>query len=65
MSSVHSYKSYLMAQQAAEEFLIAYAATGDANAAHRHRYGVDKVRELARHLGFELVPVASNERAAA
>lgn len=54
---MHDYRASLFAREAAEDFLLAYAkanSPGEMSPFYRER-GVEELRKLAAHLGFELV----------
>lgn len=65
MNDLQSYKAFLKAQEAAEQFLISHSKDDSVHARIRYDEGLEKVRALAKHLGFELVPVAASQKEAA
>lgn len=65
MSNIEYYKAYLKAARASECLLTAYAKEDPASAEYYRDDAVDELRRLADLLGFRLVPVSSNDRAAA
>jgi hypothetical protein len=62
---LHDYRAYLFARETTENFILAFAKSpnGDCAAFHRER-GIDELRNLAAHLGFELVPIEAKKEAA-
>lgn len=54
---LRSYKAYRSMREGAEKFLLAHH-----NHSNCYEGGLDSLREAAKHLGFELVPVAASER---
>lgn len=59
MNSLDYYQAHLMARQVSESFLLAYAraeSSGDDTAHFSRATGVEELRRLAAHLGFQLVP---------
>lgn len=62
---MHDYRAYLFAREAAEDFVLAYAKAPNDDCADFYRErGIDELRKLAAHLGFELVPVEAKKEAA-
>ena len=62
---MHDYRAFLFCREAAEDFALAYdkAPNDDCTVFYRER-GIDKLRKLAAHLGFELVSVEAKKEAA-
>lgn len=58
---MENYQAFLKAQTVAEYFLIAHAKSGPEADAWRNM-AMENIRGLAKHLGFELVPVAAPEQ---
>lgn len=54
---LRSYKAYLSMREGAEKFLLAHH-----NHSKCYEGGLDSLREAAKHLGFELVPLAASEQ---
>lgn len=59
LNPLNHYKTYLIAQAAAESFVLAYARaeSGDRSYSYSLNKGIDDVRKLAAQLGFQLVPI--------
>jgi hypothetical protein len=61
---MENYKAFLKAQTAAEHFLIAHAK-GGLEAGIWRDIAMEDVRDLVKHLGFDLVPAVTEEKVAA
>ena len=65
IDSMYDYRAYLLCREAAEDFVLAYAkAPNDDYAAFYRERGIEELRKLAAHLGFELVSVEAKKEAA-
>ena len=67
VNPMHDYRAYLFMREGAEDFLLAYAkanSPGEMSPFYRER-GLEELRKLAAHLGFELVPVSNEKKDAA
>jgi hypothetical protein len=64
--SRHDYRAYLFARETAENFLLAYAraAVSADDASFARDRGIEELRKLAAHLGFQLVPTEASAEAA-
>jgi hypothetical protein len=66
IDQMHDYRAYLFARETAEDFLLAYAraAVSDDDASFARERGIEELRKMAAHLGFQLVPIKAVAEAA-